>query len=96
MRRDAAWPLVGSGSRTEPLTVALARGGETVAGLAVAAEAARCVDALGVALAHRAVLTLIDISKQKRISLEGEQHGGRGKGPGAEASHRREISLSLF
>lgn len=59
-----------------PLTIALAGGGEAVAGLAVTAEAARRVDALGIALAHRAVLTLVDISKQKRMSLGGEQNGG--------------------
>lgn len=41
--------------------VALAGGREAVAGLAVAAVAARRVDALRVALAHRAVLTLVDI-----------------------------------
>lgn len=77
----------------EPLTVALARGGEAVAGLAVAAEAARRVDALGIALAHGAVLTLVDISKQKRISLEGEQNGGGGQGD--KASHRNWISIFL-
>lgn len=41
--------------------VALPGGGEAVARLAVTAVAARGVDALGVALAHRAVLALVDI-----------------------------------
>lgn len=48
------------------LTVALPRGGEAVAWLAVTAVAACSVDAFSVALAHRAVLTLIDICKQQR------------------------------
>ena len=76
MKRDEGRLLAGQAAHGEPLTVALARGGEAIAGLAVAAEAARRVDALGIALAHGAVLTLVDISKQKRISLEREQNGG--------------------
>ena len=48
-------------------TIALAGGGEAVAGLAVAAVAACSVDAFRVALAHGPVLTLIDICKQKRV-----------------------------
>lgn len=62
MARWRAHPASG-----EPLTVALPCGGEAVAWLAVTAVAARGVDALGIALAHRAVLTLVNISKQKRI-----------------------------
>lgn len=54
--------------------VALARGGEAVAGLAVAAEAARCVDALSVALAHRAVLTLVDIFTHQQLVIIEEAH----------------------
>lgn len=41
--------------------VAMPCGGEAIARLAVTAEAARCVDALSVALAHLAVLALVDI-----------------------------------
>lgn len=41
--------------------VALARGGEAVARLTVTAVAACRVDALRIALAHRAVLTLVDV-----------------------------------
>lgn len=54
--------------------VALARGSEAVAGLAVAAEAARCVDALSVALAHRAVLTLVDIFTHQQLVIIEEAH----------------------
>lgn len=41
--------------------VALTRGGEAVAGLTVTAVAACSVDAFRIALAHGAILTLIDI-----------------------------------
>lgn len=61
---------VGAG-RWGLLAIALPCGGEAVAGLAVAAVAARSVDALRVALAHRAVLTLVDIYKQERTELQG-------------------------
>lgn len=56
----------GDGLEGVLLTVALPGGREAVARLAVAAVAACSVDTLGVALAHRAVLTLIDICKQQR------------------------------
>ena len=48
-------------------TVALTCGGEAVAGLTVTAVAACSVDAFGIALAHGAILTLIDICKQKGV-----------------------------
>lgn len=49
------------------LTVALACGGEAVARFTVTAVAACSVDTLCIALAHRAILTLIDICKQQKI-----------------------------
>lgn len=49
------------------LTVALTRGGEAIAWLTVTAVAACGIDALSIALAHGAVLTLIDIWKQQRV-----------------------------
>lgn len=53
-------------------TVALTRGGEAVAGFAVTAVAACGVDAFRIALAHGAILTLIDICKQKSVYFKGE------------------------
>lgn len=55
--------------------VALPRGGEAVAWLAVTAVAACSVDAFGVALAHRAVLTLIDIFTNQQLVIIEEPHG---------------------
>lgn len=54
--------------------VTLARGGEAVAGLAVAAVAARRVDALRVALAQRAVLTLVDVFTDQQLVIVEEAH----------------------
>lgn len=56
----------GTSNQQGTLTVALPRGSEAVAGLAVTAVAAGSVDALGIALAHRAILALIDIFRKKR------------------------------
>lgn len=56
-----------------PHTIALPGGGEAVARLTVTAVAACGVDALSVALAHGAVLTLIDICKQKRVIDSGAE-----------------------
>lgn len=53
-------------------TITLTRGGEAVARLTVTAVAACSVDTFRIALAHRAVLTLIDIYKQKRVYFKGE------------------------
>lgn len=50
------------------LAIALPRGREAVAGLAVTAVAASGVDALGIALAHRPVLTLVNIYKQREFN----------------------------
>lgn len=54
--------------------VALPRGSEAVAGLALAAVTAGGVDALGVALAQRAVLTLIDIFTNQQLVIIEEAH----------------------
>lgn len=54
--------------------VALTRGGEAVAGLAVTAVAACGVDALRVALAHGAILTLIDIFTDQQLVVVEESH----------------------
>lgn len=55
--------------------VALPCGGEAVARLAVTAVAACSVDAFSVALAHRAVLTLIDIFTNEQLVVIEEAHG---------------------
>lgn len=57
-------------AKRERLTIALPRGSEAVARLAVTAVAASSVDAFGIALAHWTVLTLINIYKQKITLLE--------------------------
>lgn len=54
--------------------VALPRGGEPVARLTVTAVAARSVDALGIALAHRAILTLVDIFTNQQLVIIEESH----------------------
>lgn len=54
--------------------VALARGSEAVARLAVTAVAAGSVDALGVALAHQAVLTLVNIFTNQQLVIIEEAH----------------------
>lgn len=54
--------------------VALPRGSEAVAGLALAAVTAGGVDALGIALAHQAVLTLIDIFTNQQLVIIEEAH----------------------
>ena len=56
------------------LTIALPRGGESVARLAITAVAPRSVDALRVSLAHWAVLTLVNVYEQERTELQGEQN----------------------
>lgn len=53
-------------------TVALTCGGKAVAGLTVTAVAACSVDAFRISLAHRAILTLVDICKQKRVYFKEE------------------------
>jgi hypothetical protein len=58
------WPLVGTSILH---TVALSCGGEAVARFTVTAVAACSVDAFCITLAHWAVLTLINICKQKKI-----------------------------
>lgn len=54
--------------------VALPCGGEAVAWLAVTAVAARGVDALGIALAHRAVLTLVNIFTNQQLVIIEKAH----------------------
>lgn len=54
--------------------IALPRGGESVAGLAITAVAARGVDALCVSLAHWAVLTLINVFTNQQLVVIEEAH----------------------
>lgn len=54
--------------------VALPRGSEAVAGLAFTAETAGSVDALGIALAHQAILTLINIFTNQQLVIIEESH----------------------
>lgn len=54
--------------------IALPRGREAVAGLAVTAVAASGVDALGIALAHRPVLTLVNIFTNQQLVIIEEAH----------------------
>lgn len=54
--------------------IALSCGGEAVAGLTVTAVAACSVDAFGVALAHWAVLTLVNIFTNQQLVIIEESH----------------------
>lgn len=54
--------------------IALARRGEAVAGFAVTAVAARRVDALCIALAHWAILALVDIFTHQQLVVIEEAH----------------------
>lgn len=54
--------------------IALPSGGEAVARLAVAAEAARGVDTFRIALAHWTILTLVDIFTNQQLVIVEEAH----------------------